>query len=309
MTLSRSAWLAGCAMTIALLPAPAQAQVVELDRTVSGHLSLDVGIGEHGEYTFAVDTGANRTAISQNVAESLGFVSTWSEPDDVQSLTRLFEAELFHMADIDVPGMDRQTLDMVVVPVPPTHSSDVAGLLGLDAFEGLRYEIDFQNARMDLSSGAVMHGDGEVSEEFGLLFGAARIGQSNRVARVIIDSGSPYTIANPTLHFRFLSRDGIRYRISGVEGRTGHDADFFTVRQFRIGNLCVRRQPVLQADLDIFHAVEWQAEPAIVIGMDILSEARLTVDRQTGQWDIEPAGSAFRCSSSERVNLSALSED
>jgi hypothetical protein len=306
--LFRTALVSGSAL-LAIAGAPVFGQTIELERTVSGHLALDVGIGDHGDFTFALDTGANRTAIAQDVAERLGFVSTWSAPDDVQSLTRLFEAELFHMADIDVPQLEPQNLNMVVVPVPPTHSSDVAGLLGLDAFQGLRYRIDFQNARIDLNPDHEFQGDGRVDPGYGLLFGAARLGSTARVARVIIDSGSPYTIANPTLHFRFMSRDGIRYRISGVDGRTGDDADYFTVRQFRIGNLCIRRHPILQADLDIFHAVGWQGEPAIVIGMDILAEARVTIDRRTGEWDIDPAGSAFHCSSSERVNLDALGAD
>lgn len=104
--LFRTALVSGSAL-LAIAGAPVFGQTIELERTVSGHLALDVGIGDHGDFTFALDTGANRTAIAQDVAERLGFVSTWSAPDDVQSLTRLFEAERFHMADIDVPQLEQ----------------------------------------------------------------------------------------------------------------------------------------------------------------------------------------------------------
>ena len=96
------------ALMLAWLPDTALAQTIELDRTVSGHVILDLEIGDHGVHTFAIDTGANRTAIAQAVAEDMGFQSSWIDSNDVQSLTRLFEVNVSNCRAFACPICSRR---------------------------------------------------------------------------------------------------------------------------------------------------------------------------------------------------------
>lgn len=287
---------------------PSNAQTIPLGRTVSGHVYLDVEIGPHGSQIFVLDTGANRTALAQNVAEEMGFQSTWTRSDDVQSLTRVFEAERFELHDVRVPQLPAQSLQSVVIPDSPNRNTMIAGLLGMDAFAGHRYRIDFSEAEIELEPTHDFHLDGIVDPEDGLLYGAARLGGNSRIFRVVIDSGSAVSIANHALHSRFVPRNVLSYELSGVEGRMGDNADAFPIRQFQVGNLCIGRQFIMRANLDIFYALGWENEPALVIGMDILSHAHVTIDQRTGVWDIQPATPEHACRTDERIQLSDLEE-
>ncbi|MBO6797591.1 retropepsin-like aspartic protease [Maricaulis sp.] len=293
---------------LAWLPAPALPQTIELGRTVSGHVIMDVEVGEHGEHVFVVDTGANRTAIAQAVAEQMGFQSSWVVSDDVQSLTRMFEAERFELADVRLPHIPPQTLQSVVIPDSTTRNTMIAGLLGMDAFAGRRYGIDFTDGHIQLEPEHVFFDDGILDPENGLLYGAARLGTGERIFRVVIDSGSAVSIANHALHSRFVPRNVLSYELSGVDGRMGDNANAFPIRQFQIGDLCISRQYIMRANLDIFYALGWENAPALVIGMDILSQARVTIDQRTGVWDIQPTGRENQCRNDDRIQLSDLEE-
>ncbi len=296
------------ALMLAWLPDTALAQTIELDRTVSGHVILDLEIGDHGVHTFAIDTGANRTAIAQAVAEDMGFQSSWIDSNDVQSLTRLFEAERFQLSGVRLPYMQPQTLQSVVIPDSPTRNTMIAGLLGMDAFAERRYQIDFSAGQIHLEPDHAFLNDGVVDPDNGLLYGAGRLGTGERIFRVVIDSGSAVSIANNALHSRFVPRNVLSYELSGVDGRMGDNANAFPIRQFQIGDLCVSRQYIMRANLDIFYALGWENEPALVIGMDILSKAQVTIDQRTGVWDIQPADEEDRCRHDERIQLEDLED-
>ena len=52
---------------------------------------------------------------------------------------------------------------------------------------------------------------------------------------------------------------------------------------------------MLNADLDIFEHLGWENEPAIVLGMDLLQYADITVDRETGSFQIDAAVPDYAC--------------
>ncbi len=68
-----------------------------------------------------------------------------------------------------------------------------------------------------------------------------------------------------------------------------------TVRRFQIGGLCVDSFIALQADLDVFSSLGWEHEPAIVLGMDVLQHAAITIDRGTGTVQVDAADDHNAC--------------
>ncbi|SDM22312.1 aspartyl protease family protein [Maricaulis salignorans] len=295
---SRQALLTGIAAAL-LLPATGLADPVTLERAPSGHLMVDVEIGTNGPYTFLLDTGASHTAIAQPVAEALGFQSLWENYGDVQSLTTRFSAERFALQDLRFADLAPMSLNSVVIPVDRSQPHPVAGLLGADALPAHRYRVNFSEATLTLDSAPPDHADGWVSPQ-SLLIGQAELRRGMRGVRVLIDSGSARTLVNERLRNQIQHHSGgVTYNINGVEGRLQNElvAEALPVvlRNLQLGGLCLNSVTALQADLDIFEALDWGRMPAMVIGMDVLQFATITVDREAGVFEISAAETRDAC--------------
>lgn len=292
------------ALASALLSTAGFAEEVPLTRMPSGHLVVNVQIDSRGPFPFVLDTGANTTAIAQPVAESLGFTSAWEEFNDVQSLTTLFSAERFLLKDMRIADLPPATLNAVVIPVGDDQPNPVAGLLGADALPSARYSIDFADARLTLNSPAPDHADGWVDGRL-LLIGRASLSGSLRDVHVMIDSGSARSLVNRRLQTRIISTSrAVTVNIHGVDSRLPEPAQPTLLRDFAMGGLCITPIIALQADLDIFETLGWNSEPAIVLGMDALQYARITVDRDAGTFEISAADPQNACTG-ERVQTHA----
>ncbi|BDX00474.1 aspartyl protease family protein [Maricaulis maris] len=314
------ALMAGTALTLAslTLTAPSLAQtassqtapihtIVPLERAPSGHLLLPVTLNGGEPQTFILDTGASNTAIAQPVAEATGFVSQWQSYDLVQSLNDRFDAERYVIDQLVMTGVAPVSVNSVIIPVPADHPLPVAGLLGADAIRSDRYEIDFEGATLRLDSAAAEHPDGRI-EPRGLLIGQAQLRRRSAPVHVIIDTGSSHTLINRELR-RHLFDAGVQFninvRVTGIEDGDGEEAAPVLLRQLQIGGLCVDRAPALQSDLDVFDAMGWADEPAMVIGMDTLRHARLRIDRTSGVFEISGSTEDTQCNG-DRVQMPGL---
>ena len=290
------------------LTAASEAQTVTLQRAPSGHLTVPVEIDNSGPYTFLLDTGASNTAIAQPIAEALGFHSVWENYGDVQSLTTLFSAERFALVDLSFGGLPPLQLNSVVIPVDGNQTHPVAGLLGADAMASAHYRIDFAAAELILDAPLPEHADGRVHPR-NLLIGWADLPRGMHGVRVMLDSGSARTLVNERLRSRVLNRTGgVVYHVGGVEGRRlaedDTEAETVLLRNIEIGGLCLNSVIGLQADLDIFQALDWSDMPAMVLGMDVLQHAIVTVDREAGTFEISAADPADACRG-DRVQVPA----
>lgn len=298
-----AALLAGTALT-----GTAAAQThVQLERAASGHMLLPVTLEDSEPRTFILDTGASHTAIAQTVAEEIGFVSQWQTFDLVQSLNARFDAERYQIDQLRVLGLDPVSVYSVIIPVPADHPLPVAGLLGADAIDANRYEIDFDALQLILDSEAARHPDGQI-ERRGLLIGEARLRRRSAPVHVIIDTGSSHTLINRQLR-RHLFDAGMQFNINvavtGIEDADGEEARPVLIRQLQIGGLCVDQAPALQSDLDVFEAMGWLNEPAMILGMDTLRHARIRVDRTAGVFEISGTTEETRCNG-DRVQMPGL---
>lgn len=275
--------------------ASAQDNILTLERTPSGHLVIPITINETGPYTFLFDTGASHTAIAQPVAESLGFRSEWIDTGDVQSLTTRFEAERFQLGRVRFSGGHPIQLNSVVIPVAEGDPQPVDGLLGADAITARRYEIDFSTGEVDLGAAAARFPDGQVNG-IGLLLGQAHLQRGVSHINVILDSGSARSIANRQLARYIRQRSGtVRYNINGVDDDIDVEAIPTYVRRFQIGGLCLDGFWALQSDLDVFGSLGWDYQPSLVLGMDVLQFATVTVDRESGRVQIDAASDENAC--------------
>jgi predicted aspartyl protease len=275
--------------------AVARLDSVTLERAPSGHFLVPVTINGQGPYTFLFDTGASHTAIAQPVAETLGFRSEWNRTDDVQSLTTRFEAERFALNRFEFATTGPMLIDSVVIPDSADNPNPIDGLLGADAINARRYAMDFSAGTLTFHAAPAQIADGRVSP-IGLLLSRAHLQRGVSHINVIIDSGSALSIVNQRLAHYIRHRSGtVRYNINGVDDDVDIEAAPVNVRRFQIGGLCIDRFPALQADLDVFSAQGWDHEPAMILGMDVLQYATISIDRDSGIVQIDASDPSHSC--------------
>lgn len=259
------------------VPDPAAAQPADQfdfteDRTE--RMTVPVRIGSSGPYRFLVDTGAERTVISQELARQLSLepgatarLHSMSEVSDVGTVVipRLkVSARAFK--DINAPALSRNNLG-------------AEGMLGVDSLKSQRVLFDFKKQTMSVSRSRRYEeaSDGNTiivsaRSRFGRLVLADARAEGQKLW-VVIDTGSQVTIGNEALR-RKLERKGRLAPTTPIDliSVTGGKivADYTQIGGVTIGGVKMRNMPVAFADVHPFHKLGLIDEPAMLLGMDVL---------------------------------------
>ena len=305
----RSVLSAAC-VAGALVPASlAETQTYTFGRTEAGHLTAPVQIGDHPPVSFLFDTGASHTAIAEPVAVTLGYVPGTQPRDGVQALTSAFEADRYTIRDARLFDISPVAIDSVVLPADD-GPLPIVGFLSPEALSNDLYALDFETGTLRLDPATPDHADGFHHSTLKLLFGSARFGGRGRRLNVMIDTGTARSFINAAGYALLPTRGAtVVYNVSGVDpSDRGSRSREVQIRLIRIGGVCVRNLSILRGELDIFDALGWSDEPSLVIGMDLLSGTRLTVDRERGIWQLDPRSERTTCRGTRRIQRD-LSDD
>jgi len=291
---------AGGAVTLAL---PAQAQTptpttpppdetARLLENLLTRMAVKVNVGSDRDPLFVIDTGAERTAISDRLAAELNLPP--GPPVLVHGITA---AEM--APTVELPGMNfsGRRFARLTPPVFPYEVLGAEGLLGLDVLSRFRLTLDVRQRRIMMAPS----GSGVV--ERGIAFGRAsrvrnditdtrraRFGQliltSVQVEGVdavaFVDSGAQYSIANRALMRGIDARIGPAarqaVRVYGVIGQSLM-VDSGSVSALRLARRELGPTPLLFGDLHAFRVLELIERPALLLGADILTRfSRITLD-------------------------------
>ena len=280
---------------------------IALTRLENGYYTLPVRLEGQGPWPFVIDTGASHSLIASSIAQQFGYVPL-PPTSDVQTLTEQYRGETFQINRVSLGPVQAPALNMVIADVPEDNLPLVVGLLGADLFDrggplGQLTRIDFPNQKIDFEPPALEHADAIISDRFNLIFGTGIAGRSQRTFDVLVDTGSPFTIINSTLARQIEGFDTInRLGVSDFAMRLQmDDAVEMRVSRVQIGGLCVGPVYVVEADVDVFRALGWARSPAMILGTDVLSQAQITIDRASGQVQIEQVDAPGRLCRSRRI--------
>jgi len=273
-----------------------------MSRSDSGYYLIDVNINGAGIWPFLVDTGSSHTSLSQPLAEELGFISTHEILYPVQTLTAEIEAERYLIGNVRLGGLTVDTpLYTVIIPVPENSSARFFGLLGADAFENRVISLDLRASSLDLGAAPPRHADGMLHPDKRVPVTAAVTRRHRAPIHVLVDTGAPRTIVNSVLAQR-LSHHTQRRRASRInvasispDAPALEDGRLVTVPDLMVGGVCIGSMLAVRADADIFRALGWENEPAMVLGLDVLQHAVITLDYSTGAMEISPARREHGC--------------
>jgi len=246
-----------------------------------GRVVAPVSINNQGPFRFIVDTGANRSVVSRDLANQLGLVSDGS--GEVHSVHGVTVAPL-----VPVQSLQYRNLSLESAPMPILESAVLAGeqgLLGVDGMAGRRLKMDFEHRCIEIipSRGAprlagweIIHGD--------LRFGSLMVIRGSihglRV-NLMLDTGSDTSLANVALRTALnarIRRDRARldFAVAFNSGQPVVLENAIALPSLSIGgsSLEVRDVTAYVGDFHIFQLWDLIDQPALLLGMDVLSQTR-----------------------------------
>lgn len=234
----------------------------------SYRLTVPVSISNRGPFPFIIDTGAERSVVSRELAGYLKLVPgngirlfDFTGPADVPT--------------VRVPTLSAGTLGLVELEAPQLLMDDIGapGMLGIDALQGQRVILDFQTRRMMLRP-ARRHPNGRfvvpVSSRTGQLIVTEAWFNGQPIA-VVIDTGSWLSVGNSAM-LKLAKKPPPSYgdvAVVSVTGRT-FSADYTVISDLKIGSMKFANFGLVFADAPPFERLGLADRPALILGMSSL---------------------------------------
>ena len=278
-------WMA----TLALMPlfgtAQAEAPPPPIDTTTqaddvafkddsSQRMTVPVLLSGIGPFRFMVDTGADRTAISRQLAEQLNLV-----PGSGASLHSVAGVSQVETATLPELKLSRRSVRVTNAPLLDRANMGADGILGIDALKSQRVQFDFEANVMSIApSASVDYFDDSdaivivASKRKGrLIFSDARI--NGKRVTVVLDTGSQVTVGNRALRQMLTGRrtdqSAEKVELHSVTGAT-LSGDYLFIRDLEMGGVNLHQLAVVFADAHIFNKLDLQEKPALLLGMNAI---------------------------------------
>lgn len=250
-------------------------EIVQGGHDLSQRLTVPVTINDAGPYQFVVDTGAERTVISRELADRLTLAP--AEPVTLLSVAGAGQVETAVVPRLQLTS-SRHRMESFDAPVLSEFNLGAVGMLGIDSLQTKRVVLDFRAMRLSITDAPrpTRADNDEI-----VVTARRRLGQlilvdaeaEGQKVYVIIDTGAAVSIGNPALRER-LARRGrlgaiIPIDITSVTGEVT-PAAYGSAKTIRIGTATLKNMPIAFADVQIFHRLGLDGRPALLLGMDAL---------------------------------------
>ncbi len=238
-------------------------------------MTVPVRFGARGSYRFMVDTGADRTSISRQLAQKLNLPA--GRRAILHSITSASEIET-----AKVPAMQLGQKTVLVSDAPLLEQSHMGadGILGTDSLRSQRVLFDFKAQTVSL----VPATDKLQPEERGTIVVQGRRKNGRLILtkataegvplELVVDTGAQISVGNEALR-RSLVRSG-RLRSLGKTEMTSVTGEVFVGEQLVIADLTIggvemRGLPIIFGDAHAFTPLGLAKRPALLLGMNAIS--------------------------------------
>lgn len=279
-------WLLGTAATAraqdAVPPPSAPPDALALSANLLTRMAARIRVNGR-PFLFVLDTGAERTAIARDVAETLNL-----PPGPMVIVHGITSAETTPTARVERMAFGRQRFRDLTLPVFERSMLAADGLLGLDVLSRFRLSMDLVRRAVTMTdTRSAYYSRGAVSVIPTRLPGTldARADPSGQLiltdaladgvaVQSFVDSGAQYSIGNLALLAAIGGRvDPRPIPLYGVTGQT-IDAFVGALGDLRIGSHRLGATPLLFADLHAFRTLGLADGPALLLGADVLFRFR-----------------------------------
>ena len=243
-------------------------------------LMLPVRINGAGPFPFIVDTGAERTVLSREVAQQLNLPVVGRAR--VVGMAEAVETNLVAPGDL---GLEHLTLETGDVPTFSQFNIGAPGLIGIDSLQGHKVVIDFIAQRIDIrpsEARRMQRREESFDDEAITVIARSRGGRmilsnasidGHRVD-IIVDTGGQASVGNLALQ-RLVQRTQRQPNgLTPGELRTVTGGTLAVQRsqieRISVGGVDFTALPVAYADSPAFTELGLGRRPALLLGMDAL---------------------------------------
>lgn len=265
-----------------------------------GRVMAPVLINGRGPFRLIVDTGANQSVLTDNVAIALGLEPAEGADVKLIGVTGSAIVPTITLDSLSTGDLLQRNLRVALMR---SVSGGAEGILGMQGFDGKRITVDFVNDRIEIADS-----NGEragrlfaaipLKIRFGrLLMAAGRVGGVK--VHVVIDTGAERTLGNRALRDELIRRRRLPAppTSAGVIGLTDVEqrGDAIWTRRIKIGDVSITDVNVIYGDMHVFKVWELTDEPALLVGMDVLGVLHtMIVDYRRKELQIRPRTERMR---------------
>ena len=228
--------------------------------------------GSGGPWNFIIDTGAQRTVISRELANVLNLV----RGRDVM-MTAMGGRSQVRTAVIPSIRVSMLGGEKIEAPALAARHLGAPGMLGLDSLQGHKVSIDFTNATMTVSPSVKRRRTITAAPDEIVVRARSYLGQlvvtdaqyQGQPIRIVLDTGSQVSIGNAALQ-KLAAGNGLPLNMIDVNG----DAMQVRYTQLPLVNFAgleIRNLPVAFAAAAPFRQFRLDKKPALLLGMDALA--------------------------------------
>ncbi|HYI47860.1 MAG TPA: retroviral-like aspartic protease family protein [Allosphingosinicella sp.] len=259
-------------------PAPAAADLQQAETLgltdQDTRMTVQVSIGGQGPFAFIVDTGAERTVISRELARALELAP--GRTTTVHSMSEVSEIETVVIPSLRIGS---RSVTGIHAPALARANLGASGMLGVDSLQTQRVLFDFGRREMTITPSRRREErwpEGTIVVTGRRLLGRLVLVDASFDGQriwVVIDTGSEISVGNSRLRTA-LQRSGrlglmAPIRMMSVTGGVV-DAEYTIARRIRIGGVDIRDLPVAFHDAHPFQHLGLSDRPALLLGMDAL---------------------------------------
>jgi predicted aspartyl protease len=266
--------------------APPNAEtVIDTGEDAAFRMTVPVMVNGQGPFNFVIDTGADRTVISQELALKLRLKEAGKAK--LHAMGGQAQVRLVKIDTLEVSTNMKRNISAAALPV---RNLGADGLLGIDSLKGQRIVIDFATDTMKLQPSTEPEDVVPAQTSVIVVTARTRLGQlvlvdadaNGQKVWVVVDTGSQNSVGNNRLR-KLLVTKRPNTQIKTVEMvdvlgmRT--PADYTIVDKLRIGGIMMGNAAVAFADAHPFKLFELTGKPSMLLGMESLrSFRRVSVD-------------------------------
>lgn len=248
---------------------------IRLSVMADDRLTVAVSLGIHGPFRFLVDTGADRTAVSEQLAARLDLPS--GSVVRLHSVTGMSQVRTATVKGLRIAARD---LPDVIAPLLDANHVKADGILGTDVLRSAQVRFDFKAGLLSIS--AAPKRERRTSDPDTIVVqGRRRAGRlivteaqiDGQRLTIVLDTGSEISIGNSALR-KALGRRGFLRDDKVIElmSVTGEKltANYMFADRLEIGGLTLTQLGIAFADAHTFKVMDLEKRPALLLGMNAL---------------------------------------
>ncbi|HSY08457.1 MAG TPA: aspartyl protease family protein [Steroidobacteraceae bacterium] len=239
-----------------------------------GRIIVNVMVNRQGPFRFALDTGANRSVLTPHLVTVLGL---HTDDGDAVTMNGVTGSAAVPTTLVERVAAGDLALERQRLPVADSLTSEIDGILGVDGLSAKRVLVDFAKDRIEIRNSRYerpMAGVTRIPAQ--LRFGRLMVVNAyvNGVhAKAVIDTGSEYTLGNDALRAALFATADLRQKGKiEVIGETldKQQGERRPVSLIKVGDVRATHFDVVFGGFYVFKLWNLDAQPALVIGMDII---------------------------------------